>query len=216
MVFFLGINTQIGVVQAVITFFKDAQVGHSRSWLTGVLVCSLGFVLGIPCVTNAGYYWTLMMWEYGNYASMFVIACMVLVGASWVAGTKWHDQASKMLRGKGDNPLLVFLWRFIDPVICVVLLVATIISQIPFPKTLGYHGEGTGIYPEWAQVISILLNYSPILVVLFGLVLPLPSRWTPKREPGPSESFENQTLVTVGSVLSTDNIHTKCIELTVT
>ena len=180
MIFCLGIDTQIGLVEAVITFFKDvvkdADLNISPITVT-ILTCFLCFVLGIPCVTDAGFYWVTFLWDYGNFVSLFVIAGMSLLGVTWMAGRDWINKASLKVHQKAVNPFLLFFWRFVDPVVYVILLGVSIASLIPYPTTLGFHGEGTGYFPLWAQVLSGLLNYFPVLVIVFALCFP--PKWLP-------------------------------------
>ena len=175
MIFCLGIDSQIGLVETVITFVKDtvkdAGINLSPTMVT-ILTCFAGFILGIPCVTDAGYYWVTFLWDYGNFVSLFVIAGMSLLGVSVMAGYNWLNQASMKVCDKVVNPVLLFIWRFVDPVVFIVLFGVSIASLIPYPTTLGFHGEGTGYFPPWAQVLSVMLNYFPILVIIFALCCP--------------------------------------------
>ena len=73
----LGIDTQIGVAEACITFVKELRLGD-RGTLSQpaavVVVCTVGWVLSLITTTDAGYYWVTLLWDYGNYLSMFIVA----------------------------------------------------------------------------------------------------------------------------------------------
>lgn len=144
MIITLGIDTQIGVTEAVITFAKETRLSNYMSgpWIT-FLTCLVGFLLSLPCTTDAGFYWVTLLWDYGNYMSMFIVAGMSLVGSSWIAGVEWHNQASRELRGgKRENPLFLFMWRFLNPLACLALfgialagLIRTFQSHSHFPRS---------------------------------------------------------------------------------
>lgn len=73
----LGIDTQIGVAEACITFVKELRLGD-RGTLSQpaavVVVCTVGWLLSLITTTDAGYYWVTLLWDYGNYLSMFIVA----------------------------------------------------------------------------------------------------------------------------------------------
>jgi len=182
MIVTLGIDTQIGVTESVITFVKELPVFKSWSgpWVT-VFTCLVGFGLSLPCTTDAGYYYVTLLWDYGNFMSMFIVAGCSILGSAYLAGINWHHRASQELRGKGENPLLLFWWRSVCPILCFALFGVALVGLIPYPTSLGYFGPGTGGFPTWAQVVSGVLNFGPSLLVVIGVALPgcaLPSAWS--------------------------------------
>ena len=56
MIITLGIDTQIGVAEAVITFAKETKAGERLSkrgtWIVTVIVCIVGWLLSLPCTTG--------------------------------------------------------------------------------------------------------------------------------------------------------------------
>ncbi len=175
----LGIDTQIGVTEAVITFVKETPWGARLPGpAVTVVTCAVGWLLSLPCTTNAGYYWVTLLWDYGNYMSMFIVAALSLVGSSWIAGTQWHHKASLALRGKAkENPVLLFMWRFWCPLVCLVLFALACVGLSPYPQALGAHGEGTGIFPVGFQVFSCLINFGPAFIAAVALAIPPAWLW---------------------------------------
>jgi SNF family Na+-dependent transporter len=168
MIVTLGIDTQIGVTEAVITFAKETSLSnYMSSPMITVLTCLVGFLVSLPCTTDAGFYWVNLLWDYGNYMSMFIVTAFSLVGSSWIAGTQWHHRASETLRGKRENPLFLFMWRFLNPIACIALFGIALAGLIPYPTTLA-----GGVFPLWGQILSGILNFGPSLIVLVGLAIP--------------------------------------------
>jgi len=192
MIFCLGIDSQLGLVETVITFVKDnvkdTGIKLPSSVIT-MLTCFVGFLFGLPCVTDAGYYWVTFLWDYSAFVGLFAAAAVSLIGSGWVVGTQFLNEVSVHLREKKVNPVLLFMWRFVDPVIFTVLFGVGIAALIPYPTALGYHGEGTGAFPLWAQVLSVLLNYLPVLVVVFAVCFP--PKWLPFLKSAASSNLEN-------------------------
>ena len=54
--FFLGIDGEFATVEVAGTLIKDAGVGLSPL-VTALLLCGIGFVCGVPLVTDVGFYW---------------------------------------------------------------------------------------------------------------------------------------------------------------
>lgn len=171
----LGVDSQVGNVETVVTFLMDSGMPLPR-WLTSLSVCVLGFLISIPLVTSAGYYWVEILWNYGNYLSMFIISGLTMVLVGWVLGPAWIQQASQEMRGKPMSKVFVFFWRFVDPIICAALFVIGIIALVPYPNTLG-KGSIESPFPRWAQIFSIVINFGPTVLMLLAFLIP--ARWLP-------------------------------------
>ena len=126
---------------------------------------------------GAGYYWTTLFWDYGCYVSLFTVGGMTVVGAGWFLGYAWLDAASREMRGKPIPLALVVCWKYVDPALCAALMVVSIWGLVPYPDTLGFHGEGTGAFPPPAQAFSLFINFLPTAIVVFGCAFP--ARWLP-------------------------------------
>ena len=175
MIITLGIDTQIGVMEAVLTFVKETRLGDKLPGpLLTVLTCFLGFLLSLPCTTDAGFYWVTLLWDYGNYMSMFIVAGFSLIGSCFFAGIQWHNKSAEFLRdGKKENPVFLFFWRFVNPALCFALFGIAAAGLSPYPSSLGGHGLGTGIFPTGAQVLSGIINFGPCLLVFLGFFIPM-------------------------------------------
>jgi len=194
----LGVDSQVGNVETVVTFLKDSGLPLPR-WLIGVIVCFSGFLLSIPMVCDSGYYWVTLMWDYGNYLSMFAISGLTMVLVGWVLGPAWVQRASQEIRGKKMSPIFPFFWRFVDPVICTALFVIGTVALVPYPSTLG-QGSATSPFPPWAQAFSIVINYGPVILML--LALAVPARYLPFTPKGRSSSSAADSVLELSSDLS--------------
>ena len=110
--------------------------------------------------------------------SLFTVGGMTVVGAGWFLGYAWLDQASREMRGKPIPLALVVCWKYVDPALCAALMVVSIWGLVPYPDTLGFHGEGTGAFPPPAQAFSLFVNFLPTAIVVFGCAFP--ARWLPR------------------------------------
>ena len=193
----LGIDTQIGVAEACITFVKELHFGRDRRNLSQpaavVVVCTVGWLLSLITTTDAGYYYVTLLWDYGNYLSMFMVAGLSLVGSSWVAGRRWHNDASLALRGKAESPVLVALW-WVIPALLACLLGIAVAGLVPYPATNGPHGDGTGTFPLWGQILSGVLNFGPGLIAVAALPTTAGWLWWTRRRTRRKSSFAHVEL----------------------
>lgn len=111
-----------------------------------------------------------LLWDYGNWMSMFIVAGLSVIGSSFFAGIKWNEEAMKSLGVKREYVHGVL--RHLAYLVCFVLFGIAAWGLSPYPTTNGAHGEGTGIFPTWAQVLSGLINFGPAFIAIVALVVP--------------------------------------------
>ena len=191
----LGVDSQVGNVETVVTFIKDSGLPLPR-WLIGVVVCITGFLLSIPMVCDSGYFWVTLLWDFGNYLSMFAISGLTMVLVGWVLGPAWVQQASQEMRGTKMTPIFPFFWRFVDPIICAALFIIGTVALVPYPSTLG-QGSAASPFPTWAQVFSIVINYGPTALML--LALAVPARYLPFIPKGRRRSIAADSVLELSS-----------------
>jgi len=168
MIITLGIDTQIGVTEAVITFAKETPLlARAPTWAVTVLTCVSFWALSLPCTTDAGYFWVTLLWDYGNFMSMFIVAGFGLLGSCYFAGLGWHNHASELLRGKRENWFLLFFWRVVNPILCFALFGISAVSISPYPTSLA-----NGVLPLGGQVLSGFMNFAPAVLTVLAILIP--------------------------------------------
>ena len=101
---------------------------------------------------------------------MFIVAGLSLIGSCFFAGIKWHHEAMKSLGVKREYVHGVL--THLSYLVCFVLFGIAAWGLSPYPTTSGAHGEGTGILPTWAQVLSGLINFGPAFIAVVAIVIP--------------------------------------------
>ncbi|XP_048460903.1 sodium- and chloride-dependent neutral and basic amino acid transporter B(0+)-like [Rhincodon typus] len=84
----LGVDTQFPGLETNITALLDQFPTFLRSkrLLLTVGVCSLFYLLGLPCVTQAGIYWLNFVDHYATHWALIITALLQLIGLSWIYG----------------------------------------------------------------------------------------------------------------------------------
>ncbi|XP_023241689.1 sodium- and chloride-dependent glycine transporter 1-like isoform X4 [Centruroides sculpturatus] len=89
MLFTLGVDSQFGLVENLLTSISDEfpKLGRRKKALC-LALCLLCFLLGIPCVTRGGQYVVSVMDEYGGGSALVLVAVFECAGFCWVYGKK--------------------------------------------------------------------------------------------------------------------------------
>ncbi|XP_032886804.1 sodium- and chloride-dependent neutral and basic amino acid transporter B(0+)-like [Amblyraja radiata] len=84
----VGIDTQFGTLETILTSLMDQYPKHlqSKRLLLTVGACVLLFLLGLVCVTQAGIYWVNLADYFCAGWILLTIALLELIGLSWIYG----------------------------------------------------------------------------------------------------------------------------------
>ncbi|XP_066437972.1 sodium- and chloride-dependent neutral and basic amino acid transporter B(0+)-like [Eleutherodactylus coqui] len=165
----LGLDSQFATIETITTAVQDAfprAMKKMRIPLTAAL-CVVLFLLGIPCVTQAGIYWVILIDSFcGGWAILFA-AVLELVALIWIYGGNRVILDIEMMIGK--KPWIFWLWwrvcwYFVSPVLLAVILIWSLVTfEVP---------EHNGVvYPKWAVILGFLmvvfcLIWIPLIAIL--------------------------------------------------
>ncbi|XP_071981519.1 sodium- and chloride-dependent neutral and basic amino acid transporter B(0+)-like [Engystomops pustulosus] len=151
----LGLDSQFATIETITTAIQDTfpkAMKKMRIPLTAALSVFL-FLLGIPCVTQAGIYWVILIDSFcGGWAVLFA-AVLELVALIWVYGGEKVILDIEMMLGKKHWIFWLWwraCWYFVSPVLLAVILVWSLVTfEAP---------EKDGVaYPKWAVVLGFLM-----------------------------------------------------------
>ncbi|XP_025084088.1 sodium- and chloride-dependent glycine transporter 1-like [Pomacea canaliculata] len=148
----VGLDSQFVHVQTITTCIVDnfPQLNQKKRWLT-LAVCVIGFLMGIPFVTQGGVHiLTLWDWYVASFSIMLLAAteCLVL---SWIYGSGKLYADIAMMIGYRPHALWHLFWRVLSPVFVMVTWTLGILSWKPL--------EG---YPGWTVGFGILIGLLPL------------------------------------------------------
>ena len=85
MLFTLGVGSAVSLTGCVITIICDAFPNWKR-WMVTLIICALGFFLGLIYVTPGGTYVLDVVDFFGGGFIVFVIAVVETIAISWIYG----------------------------------------------------------------------------------------------------------------------------------
>ncbi|XP_071126687.1 sodium-dependent proline transporter-like [Mytilus edulis] len=164
----LGMSSQFAMVEAIISALADefpSTLRRNKAKLCAA-VCLVLFLCGLPLVTNGGIWVLTLMDDYsGSYSLLFV--CMIeLIAIAWVYGHNRFLEDLYMMLGFKVNYYWVAMWKFVAPVIIVLILIA---SGIQFSPS----GYGDFVFPTWVQGVGWGLVSIPIVLLLGTMLIQL-------------------------------------------
>ncbi|XP_077385387.1 sodium- and chloride-dependent GABA transporter 2-like [Festucalex cinctus] len=166
MIIFIGLDSEFGNVEALVTNTADAfpsVFGNKcRRKLLLFAVCAASFFAGLVMVTEGGLYVFQLFDHYacsGMTLLFFAILESICIG--WFYGAdRLYDNIKDMI-GYRPWPFMKFCWQYLTPAICTCTLVFTLVKYTPLKFNNTYE------YPWWGYTIGGVLSLStPIMVLL--------------------------------------------------
>ncbi|KAJ8676751.1 hypothetical protein QAD02_012538, partial [Eretmocerus hayati] len=170
----LGLGSQIGLLEGMLCVIFEMNIFKKvkKQYITGVL-CLFCFFVGLIFCTGAGEYWLKMFDSFAGTIGLVLVALMEMIAVVYVYG---HERFSKDIQDMtGYKPGLYWqlTWRFLAPMIMIVILIASIVSMLLKKPTYNAWDASKGVtvasnYPDWVlaiAVVMILTGIAPIPVV---------------------------------------------------
>ncbi|XP_073455239.1 sodium- and chloride-dependent neutral and basic amino acid transporter B(0+)-like isoform X2 [Aquarana catesbeiana] len=165
----LGLDSQFALIETLTTTIQDVfpkVMKKIRIPLTAA-ICAVLFLLGLPCVTQAGIYWVNLIDSFcGGWALLFA-AVLELVAVIWIYGGNRVILDIEMMIGKKHWIFWLWwrvCWYFVSPVLLAAILIWSLVTY----ETTTYGGVG---YPQWAIILGFLmvvfcLIWIPIIAIV--------------------------------------------------
>ncbi|XP_029462566.1 sodium- and chloride-dependent neutral and basic amino acid transporter B(0+)-like isoform X1 [Rhinatrema bivittatum] len=151
----LGLDTQFALIETIITAIQDEfpkETKTMRMRLTAAC-CTVLFLLGLVCVTQAGIYWVnLMDYFCGGWMPLFV-AVLELISIFWIYGGNRYIEDIEMMIGKQKWHFWLWwraCWLFISPILLSIILFWSL-------ATFTAPTFGSIQYPTWGVVLGWLM-----------------------------------------------------------
>jgi len=171
----LGIDTQNGNVQGIVTVLEDAGLrGKMPKPLLTAIVCLLCYVFGFIFSTHGGLYWFNLFDNYATGIAMFSVTFLECISLMWCEhGTIWPKFQAEVLKWTGRNlgTPYVIAWKFLIP---AVLFVMTVMSLSEWDLMGASHSGryphfGTGFLPMWSIWFGWMLAFLPLIGPVLGI-----------------------------------------------
>ncbi|XP_078268183.1 sodium- and chloride-dependent neutral and basic amino acid transporter B(0+)-like [Rhinoraja longicauda] len=165
----LGIDTQFGTFETILTSLMDQYPKHlqSKRLLLTAGASVLLFLLGLVYVTQAGIYWIHLTDYFCTGWILITVALLELIGVSWIYGVNRFIKDIEMMIGERSWVFWLWwkvCWCFISPCLLVVILAWSLATFTP--PTFG-----SVQYPVWAIAlgwctITVCIMWIPIIAIV--------------------------------------------------
>lgn len=166
----LGLGSQFGTMEGVITNLFDMNVKIRKEFLTAG-VCLVSFLIGILFVTKAGSYWVGLFDDFAGTFGLVMVGLFELIVISYVYGHKQFSDDVEMMTGSRPGWYWQIMWRFLSPLLITVIIVFKIHRLVTTPQVYSVWNDEQMVTSDAAYPTAVIA-FTAILVVL--TIAPLP------------------------------------------
>jgi len=163
MLFTLGVGSASALTGCVITIICD-QFPTWKKWLVTLVVCIVGFFLGLFYVTPQGQYILTLVDKYGGGFIIFILAALEVIAVQWVYGVGNFCQDIEFMLGRKTGWYWRVCWAFIIPVSLLVIFFYVVIANEPL--THGPYVFGAGAIGFGMMLVAVALGMVPLCFFL--------------------------------------------------
>ncbi|XP_029357675.1 sodium- and chloride-dependent neutral and basic amino acid transporter B(0+) [Echeneis naucrates] len=164
----VGLDSQFAGIEVITTCLVDAfpNIFQSKRALLSIIICAILYLLGLPCVTQAGIYWVTLIDQFVASWVLLVLVLLEIIGFCYIYGGNRFIKDIEMMLG---NKRFIFwlwwriCWFFISPCIIVVILIWSLMTFEP-PSYGSVQFPLWGLVLGWCMVAFILL-WIPVVAV---------------------------------------------------
>ncbi|XP_075600771.1 sodium-dependent neutral amino acid transporter B(0)AT3 isoform X2 [Balearica regulorum gibbericeps] len=204
MLFCLGLSSMFGNIEGVFTPLLELPViskSIPKELLSGI-ICLICFLIALCFTLGSGSYWIDIFDSYAGSLPLLVIAFFEVIGVVYVYKIKRFSKDVTWMTGRKPNLYWQITWRFISPLLLLIVFVAFVTLQIQKPpsyaawnpKYEGFPMKEEKVYPPWVLAICVLLAVLPCVFVPLVALFHLIKRMRRSKGPSfvPSEVFSCQ------------------------
>lgn len=200
----LGLDSQFAMVDVLVAGLLDEfphifRVGHRKTYVV-LFFCVIGFLLGIPILTNGGLHFFNLINDYSAWHGLLILAlifsCAINFGYQF-ATTKFRF-VSDLEEMIGEINIVArgyfySMWFVGTPIMLAFILGYTFANYQTIGEMYGFDNptDGLGeIYPAWSNTMAMLMSFSPVVAILgylaYSLISTRGQSWFPADDFGPA------------------------------
>lgn len=164
----LGFDTQFSTLETLTTAIQDAIPDLMKRFRVLITAgcCTVLFLLGLPCVTQAGIYWVNLIDYFCGGWTLIIAAVVEQIGLCWVYGVNRFVEDLEMMLGKKHWIFWLYwraCWFFISPLLVTAVLIWSLVtSELP--------NYGSIMYPTWGLnlgwcMIAFTIIWIPVVAI---------------------------------------------------
>ncbi|XP_062291437.1 sodium-dependent neutral amino acid transporter B(0)AT1-like [Scomber scombrus] len=171
----LGLSTLFGNIEGVVVPLKDLNV-FPKKWpheaLTGI-TCVVAFALSLLFAQHSGIYWLTLFDNFAGSVPLLTIGLFEMIAIVYIYGIDRFNEDVEFMTGRKPNIFWQFTWRFISPLIVLVILVfylvTTVQEELTYlvwdPNSEEFPSLASIPYPSWINAVIFILAGIPSLAV---------------------------------------------------
>ncbi|XP_070702332.1 sodium-dependent neutral amino acid transporter B(0)AT1-like isoform X2 [Pempheris klunzingeri] len=176
----LGLSTLFGNIEGVVVPLKDLRV-FPKKWpheaLTGI-TCFVAFIITLLFAQHSGIYWVTLFDNFAGSVPLLTTGLFEMIAVVYIYGIDRFNEDLKFMIGRKPSLFWQLSWRFISPLIVLVILVFYLVTQaqeeltylVWDPNSFCHLQEkfpslASVTYPSWINGIIFLLAGVPSLAV---------------------------------------------------
>ncbi|XP_045914154.1 sodium-dependent neutral amino acid transporter B(0)AT1-like [Micropterus dolomieu] len=169
----LGLSTLFGTIEGVVVPLKDLKV-FPKNWpheaLTGV-TCVVAFIISLLFAQHSGIYWVNLFDNFAGSVPLLTIGFFEMIAVVYIYGIDRFNKDLEFMIGRKPSIFWQVSWRFISPLIVVVILVFYLVTQaqeeltylVWDPNAEEFPSLASVPYPSWIYAVIFLLAGVPSL-----------------------------------------------------
>uniref|UniRef100_A0AAQ5ZZV5 Transporter n=1 Tax=Amphiprion ocellaris TaxID=80972 RepID=A0AAQ5ZZV5_AMPOC len=175
MLFCLGLSSMFGNLQGVLTPLMDLHL--IPTWMpkeifTG-LICLAAFTISLIFTLGSGNYWLEIFNNYIGSMPLLIVAFFEIITVVYIYGINRFNDDIEWMTGRRPNIYWQATWRFISPLMLLVVFVAYVVMQAEKSPTYSawnpdyvYFPLAEVLpYPGWVVAICGLLSAIPVISI---------------------------------------------------
>ncbi|XP_069372748.1 sodium-dependent neutral amino acid transporter B(0)AT1-like [Paralichthys olivaceus] len=171
----LGLSTLFGNIEGVVVPLKDLNV-FPKNWpheaLTGT-ICVVCFLITLLFAQPSGFYWVNLFDSFAGSVPLLTTGLFEMIAVVYIYGIDRFNEDFKFMTGRKPSIFWQVSWRFISPLIVLVILVFYLVTQaqeelsylVWDPNAVEFPSLVRALYPSWINAVIFLLAGVPSVAV---------------------------------------------------
>uniref|UniRef100_A0A8C6KX43 Transporter n=1 Tax=Nothobranchius furzeri TaxID=105023 RepID=A0A8C6KX43_NOTFU len=164
----LGLGSMFGTIEGILTPLIDAFKVRKEFLTVGC--CTLAFSIGLLFVQRSGNYFVAMFDDYSATLPLLIVVVLENIAIAWFYGIDKFFEDLKDMLGFTPYHFYYYMWKYITPILLIVLLCSSFIQLAMTPPSYSAWIEEEAIektlhFPPWGIAVCISLVVMAIMPV---------------------------------------------------
>ncbi|XP_042205325.1 sodium-dependent neutral amino acid transporter B(0)AT3-like isoform X2 [Homarus americanus] len=171
MLFTLGIDSEFGTLEGVITSIVDLKVfPNVRKEILTAIICCVCCAISMVFAHGAGNYVFILFDDFSGNIPLLIVAFFECISVSYVYGLRKFSDDIELMIGSRPNSFFLLCWKYISPAVMLTILGSSIIKQVMNGSSYMAWDANAGVvkleqWPSWAWgVVAVLVLISALWI----------------------------------------------------